>query len=76
MKKDVDLKKMSRAELEQKYIELATKNEALSQENQWYREQIKLQQKKLFGRSSEKENINQISLFDEAEIEIYDAYRE
>ncbi|WP_261794298.1 hypothetical protein [Thomasclavelia saccharogumia] len=29
MKKDVDLKKMSRAELEQKYIELATKNEAL-----------------------------------------------
>lgn len=69
MKKDVDLKKMSRAELEQKYIELATKNEALSQENQWYREQIKLQQKKLFGRSSEKENINQISLFDEAEIE-------
>ena len=69
MKKDVDLKKMSRAELEQKYIELATKNEALSQENQWYREQIKLQQKKLFGRTSEKENINQISLFDEAEIE-------
>lgn len=40
----------------------------MSQENQWYREQIKLQQKKLFGRSSEKENINQISLFDEAEI--------
>ena len=59
MKKDVDLKKMSRAELEQKYIELATKNEALSQENQWYREQINLQKKKLFGRSSEKENINQ-----------------
>lgn len=48
MKKDVDLNKMSRAELEQKYIELATKNEALSQENQWYREQIKLQQKKTF----------------------------
>lgn len=60
---------MSRAELEQKYMDITTKNEALSQENAWYREQIKLQQKKLFGTSSEKINKDQISLFDEAEVE-------
>lgn len=69
MKKYVNLKKMSRAELEQKYMDMAIKNEALSQENAWYKEQVQLQQKQLFGKSSEKENVNQISLFDEAEVE-------
>lgn len=69
MKKAINIKEMSRAELEKKYMELSTENEVLSQENAWYREQVKLQQKKLFGRSSEKANNDQISLFDEAEVE-------
>lgn len=69
MEKTENIKQMSRAELEQKYMEMSTKVEQLSQENAWYQEQIKLQQKKLFGKSSEKVNSDQLSLFDEAEVE-------
>lgn len=50
-------------------MEMATKMEQLSQQNAWYQEQIKLQQKKLFGKSSEKADADQLSLFDEAEVE-------
>lgn len=50
-------------------MEMSTKVEQLSQENAWYKEQVKFQQKKLFGKSSEKTNTEQISLFDEAEVE-------
>lgn len=45
------------------------KSEALSQENACYKEQVTLQQKKLFGRSSEKVVVDQISLFGEAGVE-------
>ena len=69
MKKTVNLKDMSREELEKNFIELSAKNEALSQENTWYKEQVKLQQKKLFGKSSEKVDDNQLSLFNEVELE-------
>lgn len=48
---------------------LHTKIEQLSQENNWYKEQVRLQQKKLFGQSSEKVHVDQLSLFDEIELE-------
>lgn len=64
-----NIQKMTREELENFAVSMHTKNEVLSQENTWYKEQIKLNQKKLFGQSSEKDNIDQISLFDEAEVE-------
>lgn len=69
MKNIVNIKEMSREELEKSYMALHTKVEQLSQENNWYREQVKLQQKKLFGQSSEKVHVDQLSLFDEIEFE-------
>ena len=46
------------------------KIEALTEQLNWYSQQIKLQQKKLFGSSSEKTVLpDQISLFDEIELE-------
>lgn len=68
MKKAMNLKK-SLAKTQSKNMDLIMKNEALSQENARYKERVKLQQKKLFGKSSEKINAEQISLFDEAKIE-------
>lgn len=69
MKNTVNIKKMSREELEKSYMALHTKIEQLSQENNWYKEQVRLQQKKLFGQSSEKVHVDQLSLFDEIELE-------
>lgn len=69
MKNTVNIQHMSREKLEKSYRELHTKIEQLSQENKGYKEQVKLQQKKLFGKSSEKVSSEQISLFDEAEVE-------
>lgn len=46
------------------------KIEVLTEQLNWYSQQIMLQQKKLFSSSSEKTEVpNQISLFDEIEIE-------
>lgn len=69
MKNTVNIQQMSREELEKSYMELHTRAEQLSQENNWYKEQVKMQQKKLFGQSSEKVSSDQISLFDEVEVE-------
>ena len=65
-----DLQQLSQAEL----IQLLQKKEAqvstLEEQLQWYKNQIQLQQKALYGRSSEKtDNDAQLSLFDEAEVE-------
>lgn len=67
--KVIDLKVMSRSELEQMVMNLTTDNESKNQELEWYKNLIMKQQKKLFGKSSEKTSIHQISLFDEAEVE-------
>lgn len=68
-KKVIDLKKLSRTELEQIVMTLTTENESQNQELEWYKSMIMKQQKKLFGKSSEKTYIDQLSLFDEAEVE-------
>lgn len=60
---------MSREELELLCMNQHTQLEAKDQQLQWYQDQIKKQQKKLFGKSSEKTEYQQISLFDEAEVE-------
>jgi hypothetical protein len=64
-----NIKNMSRQEPETFAMHMYAKSEALSQENAWYKEQVKRQQQKLFGKSSEKVSADQISLFDEAEVE-------
>lgn len=48
---------------------LKLKVEKLVKLNRWYEEQLKLNRKKLFGNSSERSDMDQISLFNEAEAE-------
>lgn len=73
----MDLRNLSQEELIKKINMLEERikrqdNEinVLSEQLNWYSQQIRLQQKKLFGSSSEKTVLpDQISLFDEIEIE-------
>lgn len=58
------------------YEQLLAENEALKQDNakleklnKWYEEQLKLNRKKLFGASSERSDMDQLNLFNEAESE-------
>lgn len=66
----MDLRNLSQEELIKMINEKDKKIELLTEQLNWYTQQIKLQQKKLFGSSSEKTVLpDQISLFDEIEIE-------
>ena len=66
----MDLSKLSREELEAKYIKMSTELEAAKMKITWYEEQIRIHQQKRFGASSEKTEISeQISLFNEPENE-------
>ena len=68
-KQKVDLSSFSRKELEEMYLAAAAKSESQEIELQWLRESIASKQKKMFGKSSEKISSDQLSLFDEAELE-------
>ncbi len=68
-KKVKHIKEYSRAELEQRYLELEQKNESLSARLQWYEEQFRLSRQQRFGSSSEKSMPDQISIFNEPEAE-------
>jgi len=46
---------------------LKAENEQLRQQNQWLMEQIRLSKRKQFGASSEQSNVDQLSLFNEAD---------
>ena len=64
--KDVELNQKD-VELNQKDVELEEKNteiQSLRKLNDWYIEQLKLKIKEKFGKSSEKLDTNQLSLFD------------
>lgn len=66
----MDLRNLKQEELIKMITEKDKKIEVLSEQLNWYAQQIKLQQKKLFGSSSEKTILpEQISLFDEVETE-------
>lgn len=66
----MDLRNLSQEELIKMINEKDKKIEVLTEQLNWYSQQIKLQQKKLFGSSSEKTVLpDQISLFDEIELE-------
>jgi len=66
----MNLRNLSQEELIKMINEKDKKIEALTEQLNWYSQQIKLQQKKLFGSSSEKTVLpDQISLFDEIELE-------
>ena len=66
----MDLRNLSREELIRIINEKDKKIETLTEQVNWYSQQIKLQQKKLYGSSSEKTVVpDQISLFDEIELE-------
>jgi len=67
--KKIDLTQYSRAELESELMKLSTQVEELSARLEWYQEQIRLSQMKRFGPSSEQTHPEQISLFNEAEVE-------
>ena len=66
----MDLRNLSQEELIRIINEKDKKIETLTEQVNWYSQQIKLQQKKLYGSSSEKTVVpDQISLFDEIELE-------
>ena len=66
----MNLRNLSQEELIKMINEKDKKIEVLTEQLNWYSQQIKLQQKKLFGSSSEKTVLpDQISLFDEIELE-------
>ena len=66
----MNLRNLSQEELIKMINEKDKKIEALTEQLNWYSQQIKLQQKKLFGSSSEKTVLpDQISLFDEIGLE-------
>ena len=66
----MDLRNLSQEELIKMINEKDRKIEVLTEQLNWYSQQVKLQQKKLFGSSSEKTVLpDQISLFDEIELE-------
>lgn len=66
----MDLRNLSQEELIKMINEKDRKIEVLNEQLNWYTQQVKLQQKKLFGSSSEKTVLpDQISLFDEIEVE-------
>lgn len=66
----MNLRNLSQEELIKIIDEKNKKIDALTEQLNWYSQQVKLQQKKLYGSSSEKTAIpEQISLFDEIEVE-------
>ena len=66
----MDLRNLSQEELIRIINEKDKKIKTLTEQVNWYSQQIKLQQKKLYGSSSEKTVVpDQISLFDEIELE-------
>lgn len=68
--KIMNLRNLSQEELIKMINEKDKKIEVLTEQLNWYSQQVKLQQKKLFGSSSEKTDLlEQISLFDEIEVE-------
>lgn len=69
--KQVDLKGMSRRELEDYAMSKSLESEELSAKLAWYEEQLKLSRSKKFGKSSEKTHEGQISIFNEAEETAY-----
>ena len=70
MDQAMDLRNLSQEELIRIINEKDKKIETLTEQVNWYSQQIKLQQKKLYGSSSEKTVVpDQISLFDEIELE-------
>lgn len=74
--KKIDLTKYSRAELEEQLIKLSTQVEELSERIAWYEEQFRLGREKRFGPSSEKTDFNQLSFFNEVEVEAVPFYVE
>lgn len=64
-----NIKEMSREELEFFCLNLSANNESINNELMRAREIIELFKKNNFGKSSEKINPDQLSLFDEAEVE-------
>lgn len=56
-------------DLEKRCLELEQKNAELTAKVRWYEEQFRLRQQKKFGASSEKSDAEQLSLFNEAEVE-------
>lgn len=66
----MNLRNLNQDELIKMIEEKDKRIEVLTEQLNWYNEQIKIQQKKLFGSSSEKTVLpEQISLFDEIEVE-------
>ena len=70
-KKTIDLTALSRAELEEKYVQLSMEVETLSAKLSWYEEQFLLSRAHRFGPSSEKSDFAQMTFFNEAESENY-----
>jgi len=67
--KSMDLASLSRAELENKFLQLSMEVESLSAKLSWYEEQYRLSRTKRFGPSSEQTPFDQLSFFNEAESE-------
>lgn len=74
--KKIDLTTYSRAELEEQVMKLSTQVEELSTRIAWYEEQFRLNREKRFGPSSEKTDFNQLSFFNEVEVEAVPFYVE
>lgn len=69
--KTVDLASMTREELEAYAMQVSSEKEELAAKVSWYEEQYKLGRAKRFGPSSEQTPFDQLSLFNEAEAEVY-----
>ena len=69
--KSINVSALSRAELEEKFVQLSMEAEMLSAKLSWYEEQFLLSRAKRFGPSSEKSDFAQMSFFNEAESENY-----
>jgi len=69
--KKVNLKDMSRQQLEDYAMSKSIENEELSAKLTWYEEQQKLSRSKMLGKSSEKTHEEQLSIFNEAEETAY-----
>lgn len=67
--KKINLTEYTREELENQFVKLSTQVEELSAKIAWYEEQYRLSREKKFGASSEKTAPEQLSLFNEAEVE-------
>ena len=67
--KTINLSEMTREQLEEYAVAKATENESLKSRLNWYEEQFRLGRERRFGKSSEKSDGDQISIFNEAEAE-------